>query len=41
MIYAIGGVSADPDQNVSAFSSLNSWETDVLDALYRHAIVGK
>ena len=41
MIYAIGGVGADPDQNVSDFSSMNNFETDVLDALYRHAILGK
>ena len=38
MIYIIGGVGSDPEQDPGAYSSLNSWQEKVLDALYRHAI---
>ncbi|GGC60915.1 serine hydrolase domain-containing protein [Undibacterium terreum] len=40
MIYIIGGVGADPEKNRGEYSSLNIWEEQVLDALYRGAIVG-
>ncbi|MFZ6645086.1 serine hydrolase domain-containing protein [Undibacterium sp. TJN25] len=40
MIYIIGGVGADPDKNRGEYSSLNIWEEQILDVLYRGAIVG-
>lgn len=40
MIYIIGGVGADPAKNRGAYSSLNIWEEQVLEALYRGAIAG-
>ena len=38
MVYIIGGVGSDPERDHGAYSSLNSWQEKVLDALYRHAI---
>jgi CubicO group peptidase (beta-lactamase class C family) len=35
VIYAIGGVSADPDVNKGKYSSFPVWEERVLDALWR------
>lgn len=40
MIYIIGGVGADPEKNRGKYSSLNIWEEQVLEALYRGAITG-
>ena len=40
MIYIIGGVGADPEKNRGEYSSLNIWEEQVLEALYRGAITG-
>ncbi|HTD04637.1 MAG TPA: serine hydrolase, partial [Undibacterium sp.] len=39
MIYIIGGVGADPDKHRGEYSSLNIWEEQVLDGLYRGAIL--
>lgn len=41
MIYIIGGVGADPEKNRGAYSSLNIWEEQVLEGLYRFAILGR
>jgi CubicO group peptidase (beta-lactamase class C family) len=35
VVYAIGGVSADPVQNHGRYSTLSSWEERALDALWR------
>lgn len=39
MIYIMGGVGFDPEVDTGQYSSLNSWEEKVLDALYRRAIL--
>jgi CubicO group peptidase (beta-lactamase class C family) len=39
MVYVIGGVGFDPELDAGHYSSLNSWEEKVLDALYRRAIL--
>ncbi|MDD5335201.1 MAG: MFS transporter [Rhodoferax sp.] len=39
MIYLMGGTGFDPESDPGRYSSLNSWEERVLDALYRHAIL--
>lgn len=39
MIYIVGGAGFDPELDTGQYSSLNSWEEKVLDALYRHAIL--
>lgn len=39
MIYLMGGSGFDPELDTGQYSSLNSWEEKVLDALYRHAIL--
>ncbi|WP_394780028.1 serine hydrolase domain-containing protein [Undibacterium sp.] len=41
MIYIIGGVGADPEKNRGEYSSLNIWEEQILDALYRGAVTGR
>lgn len=38
MVYAIGGVGSDPEQDKGQYSSFQSWEEATLDALYRLAI---
>ena len=40
LIYLGGGVGFDPELDAGRYSSLNSWEEKVLDALYRQAILG-
>ncbi|MFZ6779590.1 serine hydrolase domain-containing protein [Undibacterium sp. Ji83W] len=35
IIYAIGGVAADPDKNQGAYSSLSIWEEQILTATYK------
>ena len=37
VIYAIGGVSANPDQNRGRYSAYSIWQERTLDALWRHA----
>jgi CubicO group peptidase (beta-lactamase class C family) len=39
LIYAIGGIGTNPEQDKGQYSSLQSWEESILDALYRHAIL--
>ncbi len=39
MVYIIGGVGFDPELDRGQYSSLNSWEEKVLDALYHRAIL--
>ena len=39
MIYIVSGVGSDPELDTGQYSSLNSWEEKILDALYRHAIL--
>lgn len=39
MIYIVSGVGFDPVLDAGQYSSLNSWEEKILDALYRHAIL--
>ncbi len=39
MIYIIGGVGFDPEMDAGQYSSMNSWEEKILDALYRRAIL--
>jgi len=41
MIYIISGVGFDPELDTGQYSSLNSWEEKILDALYNSAIVGE
>lgn len=41
MIFLIGGPAFDPDTNPGKFSSMYRHEERILDALYRHAIVGE
>ena len=41
MIYIISGVGFDPEMDTGQYSSLNSWEEKILDALYSHAILGE
>ncbi len=38
VVYAIGGVSADPDQNRGRYSAYSIWEERSLDALWRLAV---
>jgi CubicO group peptidase (beta-lactamase class C family) len=40
VIYAIGGVAADPDANKGRYSSFPVWEERVLDALWRSVKTG-
>jgi CubicO group peptidase (beta-lactamase class C family) len=40
VVYAIGGVSANPDVNKGKYSSFPLWEERVLDALWRHVESG-
>ncbi len=40
VIYAIGGVSANPDVNKGQYSSFPRWEERALDALWSHAKTG-
>jgi CubicO group peptidase (beta-lactamase class C family) len=37
VIYAIGGVSANPDQNRGRYSAYSIWQERTLDALWNHA----
>jgi CubicO group peptidase (beta-lactamase class C family) len=39
MIYVVSGVGFDPELDTGQYSSLNSWEEKILDALYCHAIL--
>ena len=39
LIYAIGGLGSNPELDKGQYSSLQSWEEGILDALYRHAIL--
>ena len=39
MVYIIGGVGSDPQRDRGPYSSLNSWQEKILDALYQYAIV--
>ena len=39
MIYIVSGAGFDPELDAGQYSSLNSWEEKILDALYRHAIL--
>ncbi len=41
LIYLCSGVGFDPEMDAGRYSSLNSWEEKVLDALYRRAILGQ
>lgn len=38
VVYAIGGVSADPDQNRGRYSAYSIWQERTLDALWRLAV---
>jgi CubicO group peptidase (beta-lactamase class C family) len=38
VVYAIGGVSADPDQNRGHYSAYSVWQERTLDALWRLAV---
>ena len=40
VVYAMGGVSVDPDQNRGRYSAYSAWEERVLDALWRHVETG-
>jgi hypothetical protein len=40
VVYAIGGVAADPDVNKGKYSSFPVWEERVLDALWRTVDAG-
>ena len=37
VIYAIGGVSANPDHNRGRYSAYSIWQERTLDALWNHA----
>jgi hypothetical protein len=37
VVYAIGGVSADPDQNRGRYSAYSIWQERTLDALWSYA----
>jgi CubicO group peptidase (beta-lactamase class C family) len=39
LIYAIGGLGSNPELDKGQYSSLQSWEEGILDALYRHAVL--
>jgi CubicO group peptidase (beta-lactamase class C family) len=39
LIYAIGGIGTNPEHDKGQYSSLQSWEESLLNALYRHAIL--
>jgi CubicO group peptidase (beta-lactamase class C family) len=41
MIYLIGGPGFNPETNAGKYSSLYRHEEQILDALYRHAVIGK
>lgn len=38
VVYAIGGVSADPDQNRGRYSAYSIWQERTLDALWQQAV---
>jgi CubicO group peptidase (beta-lactamase class C family) len=39
LIYAIGGLGSNPELDKGQYSSFQSWEEGILNALYRHAIL--